>query len=88
MTKTSRRIIVAALAVAGLTIPVSGAAAFEPPSDPQDRFSCVGGVDPVAGHPGFPGIATGLEQASSNSGGVGTAAWSAVFKGNGTIVLC
>jgi hypothetical protein len=88
MTKTTWRIIVAALAVGGLMIPMSGAAAFEPPSDPHHQFTCVGGIDPVAGHPGYPGVATGFGQSSSNSDGRGSAAWSAVSKGNGTITLC
>ena len=87
MAKMLRRVVGAGVIGAGLMLPMASASAFEPPSDPHNTFACVNG-EPVPGHPGFPGIATGLNQSFTNTEGQALAAWSAVFKGNGTITLC
>ncbi len=57
---------VAVFAVAGST---GSVLAFEPPSDPNNNFTCEGG--PVAGHPGSNGLSTAMGNASSRT------AWSA-----------
>jgi hypothetical protein len=63
------------------------ASAFEPPADPQNKFTCPGG-DPVAGHPGFPGITTGVESSVVKSGGGAAAAWSATTLFDGPLAVC
>jgi hypothetical protein len=84
----SVRFIIVATLVLVLAVPAGTASGFEPPADPQDRFTCPGG-EPVPGHPGFPGIATGVEMSIVNSGERAVAAWSAVFNNpTGTITLC
>jgi len=75
---TTRRTIVAATAVVTLATGAAPAAAFEPPADPNDNFSCDGG--PVAGHPGR-GLATAMAHAASPT------AWNAVNNA-GPITLC
>jgi hypothetical protein len=62
------------------------ASAFEPPADPEDKFTCPG--DPVSGHPGSPGIATGTNESFVNSGGNAAAAWSATTLFRGPLIVC
>jgi hypothetical protein len=64
-----------------------GASAFEPPADPQDKFTCPGG-EPVPGHPGFPGITTGVAKSFEQSGGTAAAAWSATVLFDGPLGVC
>ena len=71
---------------AGAMIP--GAAAFEPPADPQNTFTCPGGGLPVPGHPGYPGIETGTYKSYFNSGGQAAAAWSATKLFGGPLEVC
>jgi hypothetical protein len=77
-----RKIFVAFLASAFITVgTVAGAAAFVPPNDPAGKFSCPGG-DPVAGHPGHAGLEIVVPEKSLG-------AWNAVFAPHGTpIALC
>jgi hypothetical protein len=63
------------------------ASAFEPPADPEDKFTCPGGTF-VPGHPGYPGIATGTSESFVNSGGQAAAAWSATTLFDGPLALC
>lgn len=67
------------VATAALAVGTGNAAAFEPPHDPTDTFTCDGG--PVAGHPGRRGLATAMVHAAS------TTAWSAVDNA-APITLC
>jgi hypothetical protein len=86
--KRIRSIVIVAALVLVFAMPAGTASGFEPPADPQDKFTCPGG-EPVPGHPGFPGIATGTEQSFMNTDGRAVAAWSAVFNNpTGTITLC
>jgi hypothetical protein len=81
-------IAVVTATLVALAMPAGSAWAFEPPADPRDRFTCPGG-EPVPGHPGFPGIATGVEQSLTNTDGRAVAAWSAVFNNpTGKVALC
>jgi hypothetical protein len=61
------------------------ASAFEPPADPEDKFTCPG--DFVSGHPGFPGIATGTHESFVNSGGNAAAALSATTLFGGPLAV-
>jgi len=63
------------------------ASAFEPPADPQEKFNCPGD-NPVVGHPGFPGIMTGVGMSSVQSGGTAAAAWSATTLFDGPLAVC
>lgn len=74
------------LGAAGATVG-SSASAFEPPSDPRDTFTCVEG-QPVPGHPGFPGIVTGVEQSFVHSDMQAAAAWSATALFGGPLDVC
>jgi hypothetical protein len=65
----------------------SNAAAFEPPADPQDKFTCTS-EGPVPGHPGFPGIANGVEKSFGNSDGNAAAAWSGTVLFHGPLDVC
>ncbi|MHA7297328.1 hypothetical protein [Pseudarthrobacter sp. MDT3-1] len=76
-------VIVAALSV----MFAPSALAFEPSADPQDKFSCPGG-NPVAGHPGFPGIVTGVEKSFVNTEATAAAAWSATVLFDGPLAVC
>jgi hypothetical protein len=53
-----RRTALAVGIIVGAASIAPSAAAFEPPADPEDTFTCPNG-EFVPGHPGFPGIATG-----------------------------
>ena len=67
---STRRIMIAsAIGIGSLSVGIGGAAAFEPPADPNDNFTCEDG--PVAGHPGVDGLAKAMMNASSMT------AWSA-----------
>jgi hypothetical protein len=59
---------------------VGSAAAFVPPADPANRFSCPGG-DPVLGHPG----SVGLQKVVPTGKSLGP--WNAVFNAD-PITLC
>lgn len=63
------------------------ALAFEPSADPRGNFNCPDG-EPVPGHPGYPGIETGLGKSYVNSGGTAAAAWSATVLFHGPLVPC
>lgn len=76
-----RRIILAAvLAAFGMAMTATGAAAFEPPSDPAGKFSCPGG-DPVGGHPGAAGL---MDVVTPDRLGP----WNAVFAAGTPLTLC
>lgn len=64
------------------------ALAFEPSADPKGKFSCPDEQQPVPGHPGFPGIATGVEKSFVESGGIAAAAWSATVEFGGPLAVC
>lgn len=88
MLKMPRRAIVVGLLTGGLALaPAQAAGAFEPPSDPRDVFTCVGG-EPVPGHPGFPGIATGVQNSFLHTDGQAAAAWSATFLFDRPLGVC
>lgn len=72
-------IVAMVAAAAALTVGASPVAAFEPPADPNDNFSCEGG--PVAGHPGHRGLQKAMTHAASPT------AWNAVDNA-GPITLC
>ncbi len=61
--------VIATVAALGAT--AGSVAAFEPPADPNDNFTCNGG--PVAGHPGHKGLARAMTRAASPT------AWNAAF---------
>lgn len=87
MSRRSRsRTLAIALAGAATLAFAPPASAFEPPADPQDRFTCPDG--PVPGHPGFPGIVTGVENSFANSDGTAAAAWSATELFGGPLAVC
>jgi hypothetical protein len=77
-----RKALLVLLTVACLTLgTVTGVAAFEPPRDPANKFSCPGG-DPVAGHPGSAGLVGLISEERLGP-------WHAVFGPSGTqIELC
>jgi hypothetical protein len=77
-----RKALLVLLTVACLTLgTVTGVAAFEPPSDPANKFACE--PNPVSGHPGSAGLEGVVFSEKS------LAAWSAVFAPNGSaITLC
>jgi hypothetical protein len=79
---SSRKILLAAVMVVCLTVgTATGVAAFEPPSDPADKFTC--DPNPVSGHPGSPGL-EGVVFSEKSLG-----AWNAVFAPGGTpVTLC
>jgi hypothetical protein len=82
--KSSRKGVLAFLMAACLMVgTVTGAAAFEPPRDPANKFSCPGG-DPVVGHPGSAGLAGRISEDHLGP-------WNAVFAPNphgSPIALC
>ncbi|MDH3753146.1 MAG: hypothetical protein OEU32_04665 [Acidimicrobiia bacterium] len=79
-TTLTRRITVAILAIATtLALGAGPAAAFEPPADPTDRFTCEGG--PVAGHPGHRGLSVAMGHATAPT------AWSATSD-TGPVTTC
>ena len=91
-----KRCLRSVLFVTAMSVPLLGggtAAAFEPPSDPADVFTCVGGVDPVSGFPGSVGQFTqfgtrGFGTASAASGGTNVGPWSAALNPNTPVNLC
>jgi hypothetical protein len=82
-----RRTALAAGIIVGTASIAPSASAFEPPADPEDTFTCPSG-EPVPGHPGFPGIATGVEESFENSGGTAAAAWSGTTLFGGPLDFC
>jgi len=82
-----RRTALAVGIIVGTASIAPSASAFEPPADPEDTFTCHNG-QPVPGHPGFPGIATGVGESSENSGGTAVAAWSATTPFGGPLDVC
>jgi hypothetical protein len=85
-----RRTALAVGIIVGAASIAPSAAAFEPPADPEDTFTCPNG-EFVPGHPGFPGIATGVGESVANSGGTGgtaAAAWSATTLFGGPLDVC
>ncbi len=79
---TFRRIVVVTTGVVAVVTFGAGAtpaAAFEPPADPNNNFTCDGG--PVAGHPGHRGLAKAMTRAASPT------AWNAVDNAD-PITLC
>ena len=73
----SRRMLLAVLIAACLTVgTVTGVAAFEPPSDPANVFTC--DPTPVLGHP----ASRGLEGVVLDGKSIGP--WNAVFAPHGT----
>lgn len=73
-------LIVMAVGIFAAIGSAAGTQAFEPPRDPADVFSCPGG-NPVAGHPGAPGL---LGIVSEERLGP----WNAVFAPNTPLTLC
>jgi hypothetical protein len=86
MRTRTRLLVIGATIGFAATAAIPGAAAFEPPADPQNIFTCDGG--PVQGHPGFPGIATGAGMSYVHSGGNAAAAWSATTLFGGPLAAC
>jgi hypothetical protein len=84
---TVRRTVLAVGIIVGTASIAPSAAAFEPPADPEDTFTCSNG-EPVPGHPGSPGIATGVEESFVNSGGTAAAAWSGTNLFGGPLDVC
>jgi hypothetical protein len=83
-----RTALTAGIIVGAASIGIApSASAFEPPADPEDKFTCPGGTF-VPGHPGFPGIATGTDESFVNSGRNAAAAWSATTLFGGPLAVC
>jgi hypothetical protein len=88
-----RRTALAVGVIVGAASIAPSAAAFEPPEDPEDKFTCPNG-EFVPGHPGFPGIATGVGESFANSdtrvsdSAVAAAAWSATTEFGGPLDVC
>ena len=78
--KMMHAMIVAVAATTGAIALTGGvAAAFEPPADPTDNFTCDGG--PVAGHPGHRGLMVAMGKSSSGT------AWAATSE-DGPVTTC
>src|SRR5688572_26126298 len=82
-----RRTALAVGIIVGTASIAPSASAFEPPADPENTFTCHNG-EPVPGHPGYPGIATGVGESFVQSGGTAAAAWSGTTLFGGPLDVC
>ena len=78
-----RKILVSGIVAAGLVVgAVGGVGAFEPPHDPQNKFTCT--PNTRDGHPGIKGVGAGSP--ATDQGSVGP--WNATTDFGGPLESC